>query len=69
MGIIELFLIIVITVLIGYAAVWTLGKLAPGHPAFIDNLIWFVVVVVVVVVVATAFGLTGYDPKVPRLRG
>lgn len=68
MGIIELFFYIVITAVIGFGAVWILGKLAPGHPAIIDNIIWVVVVVVIVVVLAQAFGLMGHDPQVPRLR-
>lgn len=68
MGVIELFIYIVLVVLIGFLAVWVLGKLAPGHPALIDNIIWVVVVIVIVVVLVQAFGLAGRDPQVPRLR-
>lgn len=68
MGIIELFLYIFITVLIGWLMVWGLAQLAPGHPAIIDNIVWFIVVLVIVVVLAQAFGLAGHDPQVPRLR-
>ncbi len=68
MGVIELLIYIVLVVLIGYAAIWVLGKLAPGHPAIIDNIIWVVVVLLIVVVLMSALGLTGLDPKVPRLR-
>lgn len=68
MGIIELFFYIIVVVVIGYAAVWVLGKLAPAHPAIIDNIVWVVVVIVIAVVLLQAFGLTGFDPKVPRWR-
>ena len=68
MGIVELFIYIVIVVLIGYGAVWVLGKLAPGHPAIVDNIIWVVVVICVVIIMLQALGLTGFDPKVPHVR-
>ncbi len=68
MGVIELFVYIVLVVVLGFLATWAIGKLAPNHPAIIDNIIWFVVVLLVFVVLATAFGLTGFDPAVPRLR-
>jgi hypothetical protein len=67
MGIVELFIYLVLVVLIGYFAVWVLGKLAPGHPSIIDNIIWVVVVLVIVVVLLQALGLSGHDPRVPRL--
>ena len=63
---ITLFLYIIVAALVGYLAVWVLGKLAPGHPAILDNIIWVVVVVFVVLLVAKAVGLT--DIAVPRLR-
>lgn len=68
MGVIEFFIACVVVVLLGWLAVFTIGKLAPGHPAQIDNIIWFVVVIVIVVMLANAMGLLGYDPKIPRLR-
>jgi hypothetical protein len=49
-------------------AVWVLGKLAPGHPAMLDNVIWVIVVLVIVLEVLQAFGLLGAGPVVPRLR-
>lgn len=67
MSVLTLLIYIVVIVLLGYLAVWVLGKLAPGHPAFIDNVIWVVVVLIVVLELVTAFGLTG--PTVPRLGG
>ena len=56
---------VVLVVLIGYLAIWVLGRLAPGHPALVDNIIWVVVVLIVVLVLARAFGLS--DVAVPRL--
>ena len=60
-----LLLYVVLVVLIGYLAIWVLGRLAPGHPALVDNIIWVVVVLVIVLVLARAFGLS--DVAVPRL--
>ena len=68
MGIIELFFLIFLTVGIGWLMILALGTFMPGHPGMIDNVVWFVVIVVVLVILAQAFGLTGYDPRVPRLR-
>lgn len=68
MGIFELFAYIVFAVLAGAAAVWVIGYWSPDHPKTIDKAIWFVVLVVVAVVLWTAFGLSGHDPQVPRLR-
>ncbi len=63
---IALLIYIVLVVCIGYLAVWVLGKLAPGHPALIDNIIWVLVVLIIVIVLANALGLS--DVAVPRLR-
>jgi hypothetical protein len=68
MGVIELFIYIIVIALLGFLAVWVLGKLAPGHPAIIDNIIWVIVVLMIVVILAQAFGVMGHDPQVPRLR-
>jgi hypothetical protein len=68
MSVVALLLYIVVVVLLGYLAVWIIGKLAPSHPSIIDNLIWVVVVIIVVVIVLQAFGLWGGGPMVPRLR-
>jgi hypothetical protein len=68
MGLIEFFVFIVIVVVLGWLAVWGLGQLAPGHPAIIDKIIWFVVVLLIVVVLFQAIGLVGHDPQIPRLR-
>lgn len=67
MPVVTLFIYIVLVVLLGYLAVWVLGKLAPGHPGIVDNIIWVIVVLVIVVVLVQAFGL-GSGPMVPRLR-
>jgi len=63
---IGLLLYVVVVVLIGYLAVWVLGKLAPGHPSIIDNVIWVLVVVICVLVILRALGVA--DVPVPRLR-
>ncbi len=63
---IQLFILIVIAACLGALAVWVLGKLAPGHPAIIDNIIWVVAVLFIVIAVASAVGLV--DLPVPRLR-
>lgn len=67
MSVVALFIYIVLVALLGYLAVWVLGKLAPGHPGIIDNIIWVIVVLVIIVVLVQAFGLGG-GPMVPRLR-
>lgn len=67
MGIVEFFVFCVIVVLLGWLAVFALGNLAPGHPSIIDKIIWFVVVLIIIVVLAQAMGLTGHDPRIPRL--
>ena len=63
---ITLFLYIVVAALLGYLAIWVLGKLAPGHPPIIDSIVWVVVVLFVVLLVARAVGIV--DIPVPRLR-
>ena len=63
---ITLFLYIVVAVLLGYLTIWVAGKLAPGHPSIIDNIVWVVVVLFVVLLVARAVGIV--DIPVPRLR-
>jgi len=67
-GIVEFFIIAVVVVLLGWLAIYAIGTLAPGHPKMIDNIIWFVVVLVIIVMLLQALGLTGYDPRIPRLR-
>ena len=67
MTVFALFLYIVIVAGIGFLAVWVMGKLMPGHPAMIDNIIWVIVVLVIVMMCLQAFGLLGGGPMVPRL--
>ena len=57
---------IVVIVLLCYVAVWVIGKLAPGHPAIIDNVIWVVCVLLVILTLINAFGIV--DIPVPRVR-
>jgi hypothetical protein len=65
---ISLLLTIILVVCIGWGAIWILGKLAPGHPGIIDNIIWVLVVVFMVLIVASATGILQHDIPVPRLR-
>ncbi len=67
MGLVELFVYILVTAILGWLAIWVLGKLAPGHPAIIDNAIWVVVVLVIVVVVFQALGGHLPWPRVPQV--
>ncbi len=67
MGVFELFAAIVFVVLLGAGTVWLIGYWSPTHPPIIDKAIWFVVIVIVAAFLITAFGLTKYDPQVPRL--
>ena len=68
MGIVEFFILCVVVVLIGAAAVWVMGQLSPQHPQIIDKIIWFVVVLIIVVILINALGLTHYDPQIPKIR-
>ena len=68
MGLIEFLVFAVVVVIIGWVAVFVLGKLAPGHPGIIDNIIWCVVVLVVLLTLVQAMGLMGHDPQIPRVR-
>ncbi len=68
MGVIEFFVFAVLVVVLGWLAVFAMGKLAPGHPSQVDTIIWFVVVLVIIVVLVQAMGLLGHDPQIPRIR-
>lgn len=68
MGVMEFFIFAIIVVLMGWFSIYALGKIAPGHPTEIDNIIWFVVVLIILVMLARATGLIGYDPQIPRIR-
>ena len=69
MGIIEFFLFVILVVGLGYLTIYALGKFAPGHPPMIDNIVWIVVILFIIVMFASALGLTGFDPQIPRVRG
>jgi len=68
LGIIEFFVVVIVVVVLGYLTIFALGKFAPGHPTMIDNIVWVAVVLLIVVLFASAIGLTGFDPQIPRLR-
>lgn len=67
MGLMQ-FLVFAVLVL-GLAAVfvWVAGKLAPGHPAIIDNVAWVLAVVIILWQLWGAVG--GHDVAIPRLLG
>jgi hypothetical protein len=67
-GILEFLVFAVIVVLLAYFAIWVLGKLAPGHPVIVDNILWVVAVGLIVLRLVEAMGLLGMDPKIPRVR-
>jgi NhaP-type Na+/H+ and K+/H+ antiporter len=67
MGVIEFFVLIIVTCAIAAFAAWLVKKLEA--PAFFVTVIWVVAAIIIVFALATALGLTGYDPKIPRLRG
>lgn len=68
MGVIEFLILIVVVVFLGWLAIFAMGKLAPGHPPYLDNVVWFVVVVVILVTLAQAMNLLSHDPQIPRVR-
>ena len=68
MGLIEFLVFAVVVAIVGWVAVFVLGKLAPGHPGIIDNIIWVVVVLVILLTLVRAMGLMAYDPQIPRVR-
>jgi len=67
MPLITLLIYIVLVVGLCYLAVWVMGKLMPGHPALVDNVIWVICVLIIVMMLLQAFGLLGSGPMVPRL--
>lgn len=67
MTVFALLLYIVVVALLGFLAVWVLGRLAPGHPGMVDNVIWVVVVILIVAMALQAFGVIGGGPMVPHL--
>jgi hypothetical protein len=67
MGILEFFVLAVVVGVLAWLAVWVLGKLAPGHPKLLDNLIWFVACLVLILTLLQALGLLGHDPQIPRI--
>lgn len=66
MGLIEFFVFAVVVVIIGWLAIFVMGKLAPGHPAILDNIAWVVVVLIIVITLARAMGV-GNGPQIPRI--
>lgn len=68
MGLIEFLIFTVIVVVVGWAAIYVMGKLAPSHPVIIDNIIWVAVFLIVMLKLVQAAGLVGHDIQIPRIR-
>jgi hypothetical protein len=65
MGLLEFGIFAVLVLVIAYLIVWVAGKLAPGHPAILDNVIWVLAVLIIVWQLAAALGL--HDVAIPRV--
>lgn len=68
MGIVEFFILVIVTVFAGAGTVWIIGYFAPTHPLLIDRIVWGVVIIIIVAALVIATGLLGHDPQIPRLR-
>ncbi len=67
MGLISFLIFAVIVLCIAAFFVWVLGRLAPGHPSILDNVIWVLAVVIVLLQLWQAVG--GHDVPIPRVFG
>lgn len=67
MGLFAFGIFAVLTVIIAYALVWVADRLAPGHPAIVDNIIWVLAVIIIAFELAGALGL--HDVLIPRVFG
>lgn len=67
MGFLQLGLFVVLVLGIAALIVWVAGKLAPGHPTFVDNIVWVIAVLIIVWQLAAALGL--HDVPIPRVFG
>lgn len=56
-----------ITIGIAYFLTWLAAKVAPSHPAIVDNIIWVLAVCIIVFELAGAVGL--HDVQIPRVFG
>ena len=65
MGLLAFGVFCLLTVCIAYLLVWVAGKLAPGHPSIVDNLIWVLAVLIIIFELAGALGL--HDVQIPKL--
>lgn len=66
MGLLEFGIFCLLVIGIAYFLVWILGRLMPGHPGIIDNIIWVLAVVIIVFQLAGALGLS--DVTIPKVR-
>jgi hypothetical protein len=56
-----------LVVCVAYFFIWVAGKLAPGHPAIVDNIIWVLAAFIIVFELAGALGL--HDVAIPKVFG
>jgi hypothetical protein len=67
MGLLAFGVFAILVICIAYLIVWVAGKLAPGHPGIVDNIIWVLAVVIIVFELAGALGL--HDVAIPKVFG
>jgi hypothetical protein len=68
MGLFEFLLFAVVVVLAVAATVWIINYMSPDHPKVIDKGFWALAVVMILWALASAIGLFGHDPQIPRIR-
>ena len=68
MGLVQFLFLVLAVVLLCAFALWVLAQLAPSHPPIIDACVWVLAAVIIVLMLLQAFGLTGHDVAIPRLR-
>lgn len=66
MGLLQFGVFAIVVLCLAYLLIWVAGKLAPGHPVLIDNIIWVLAVLIILVTLARAVGFS--DVPIPRLR-
>ncbi len=68
MGIIEFFVVVFVVAAAAGVTVWAIKRFIPSAPPFFVNVVWGAAVIVILVLIASVLGLTGIDPRIPRLR-
>jgi membrane protein DedA with SNARE-associated domain len=69
MGVVDFFVLILITCALAAGVIWVLGYLLGEKvPAIVPKIIWGVAILIIVVALIQALGLMGWNPKSPSLR-